>query len=198
MKKALLLGFLVLFCVQGLVAQRRITVKMASPIPENSPWGQSLNEIAREWERITNGLIEVIIYHSGMAGNENTIVRNLRLNQIQAAVLSTFGMYEISPEIMTLSVPFLIRNDDELDAVLTGIKPEMEERINRQGFFTLAWARVGWVKVFSRAPVFTPDDLKRQRLGTNGEQHELNQTFRTMGFQMIPVARTEILRSLSQ
>ena len=180
-----------------LFAQRKITLKMASPVPENTPWGQCLNKIASEWRRITNGEVEIVIYHNGVAGSEEAVVRNLRVNQIQAAVLSTFGMYELSPEIMTLSCPFLIRDDEELDKVLSGLKPELEETINSKGFFTLAWSRVGWVKVFSRAPVFTPGDLKRQKLGTNGEQAELNQAFKTMGFQMIPVARNDILIALN-
>jgi TRAP-type C4-dicarboxylate transport system substrate-binding protein len=191
-----LLAALLMLC-SSLFAQRKITIKMASPVPENSPWGECLNRIAGEWRRITGGEVELLIYHNGVAGGEDAVVRNLRVNQIQAAVLSTFGMYELSHEIMTLSCPFLIRNDDELDAVLTGLKPELEATINAKGFYTLAWARVGWVKVFSKAPVFTPADLKRQKLGTNGEQAELNQAFKSMGFQMIPVARNDILVALN-
>jgi TRAP-type C4-dicarboxylate transport system substrate-binding protein len=197
MKKIVLALILTLAFSVGLFAQRKITIKMASPVPENTPWGQCLNQIAAEWRRITGGEVEIVIYHNGVAGNEEAVVRNLRVNQIQAAVLSTFGMYELSPEIMTLSCPFLIRDDKELDLVLAGLKGELEEKINAKGFFTLAWSRVGWVKIFSRSPVFVPADLKRQKLGTNGEQAELNQAFKTMGFQMIPVARNDILIALN-
>ena len=125
------------------------------------------------------------------------MVRSLRVNQIQAAVLSTYGLYEISPEIMTLSCPFLIRDDDELDTVLAGVKGELEEKINGKGYFTLAWARVGWVKFFSKQPVYTPADLKKQKLGTNADQAEMNQVFKTMGFQVIPVAHNDILIALN-
>ena len=178
-------------------AQRPVTIKMASPVPENTPWGDFLNQLASDWKRITNGQVELIIYHNGVAGSEKEMVRNLRVNQIQAAVLSTYGLYEISPEVMTLSCPFMIRNDDELDAVLTGVKKELENEINEKGYFTLAWARIGWVKFFSKQPIFTPVDLKRQKLGTNADQAELNQVFKTMGFQMVPVARNDILVALN-
>lgn len=187
-----------LFIVQGLFAQQRtIVLKMASPVPENTPWGDCLNKIAAEWKRITNGEVEIRIYHNGVAGNEDTVVRNLKVNQIQMAVLSTFGLCEITPEIMTLSCPFFIRTDDELDLVLNALKPDLEQKMNDKGYYTLAWSRVGWVKVFSKAPVFVPADLKRQKLGTNGDQAELNQAFKTMGFQMIPVARNDILIALN-
>jgi len=170
---------------------------MASPVPENTPWGKFFNQLAVDWNKITNGEVELIVYHNGVAGNEKQVVRNLRVGQLQAAVLSTYGLYEISPEVMTMSCPFLIRNDDELDAVLAGLKGELEQKINSKGYFTLAWARVGWVKFFSKQPVFVPADLKKQRMGTNADQAEMNQVFKTMGFQMVPVARDDILIALN-
>ena len=190
-------ALVLIFLISPLFAQRKITIKMASPVPENTPWGKVLNQLAVDWKRITNGEVEMIIYHNGVAGGEKEVVRNLRVNQIQAAVLSTYGLYEISPEIMTLSCPFLIRDDNELDLVLAGIRDELEEKINGKGYFTVAWARVGWVKFFSKQPIFVPADLKKQRLGTNADQAEMNQVFKTMGFQMIPVARDDILIALN-
>ena len=189
---------LILILMTGSVfAQRTITIKMATQIPENTPWGQYLNQIAADWKRITNGEVEVIIFHNRTAGKEEAVVRNLRVNQLQAGVLSTFGLTEVTPEIMTLSCPFFIRNDDELDLVLREMKAELEEKINAKGFYTVAWSRVGWVKIFSKSPVLVPDDLKKQKLGTNGEYEKLNQAFKAMGFQMVPVAQDDILIALN-
>ena len=193
----LILLALLIVAVNPLFAQRKITIKMASPIPENTPWGKFFNQIASDWKRMTNGEVELIIYHNGIAGSEKDVVRSLRLNQIQAAVLSTLGLYEISPEIMTLSCPFLIRNDNELDLVLAALKGDLENKINSKGYYTLAWARVGWVKFFSKAPVFVPADLKKQRLGSSSDQAELNQVFKTMGYQMIPIGQNDILVALN-
>jgi len=178
-------------------AQRKITIKMASPVPENTPWGNYLNKIASEWKRITNGEVEIIIYHNRTAGKEEAVVRNMRVNQLQAGVLSTFGLTEIAPEVMTLSCPFFIRNNDELDLVLNEIKDELEAKVNGKDFITLAWAKVGWVKFFSKQPVFVPADLKKQKLGTINDFEQLNQVFKSMGFQLVPVTVDELLISLS-
>jgi TRAP-type transport system periplasmic protein len=188
---------LLIFLVSPLFAQRKITIKMASPIPESTPWGRFFNQMASDWRRITNGEVELIVYHNGVAGTESDVVRNLKINQLQAAVLSTLGLYEISPEIMTLSCPFLIRNDDELDLVLAEVTSSLEEKINSKGYYTLAWARVGWVKFFSKSPVFTPADLKKQRVGAVADQAELNHVFKIMGFQVVPVERNDILIALN-
>jgi len=192
----IILALFLIFLISPLFAQRKITIKMATPIPESTPWGRFLNQMAGDWKKITNGEVELIIYHNGVAGTESDVVRSLKLNQLQAAVLSTLGLYEISPEIMTLSCPFLIRSDDELDLVLDQVISGLEEKINSKGYYTLAWARVGWVKFFSKSPVFVPADLKKQKLGAVADQAELNRVFKTMGFQVIPIERNDILIAL--
>jgi TRAP-type C4-dicarboxylate transport system substrate-binding protein len=115
------------------------------------------------------------------------------MNQIQAAILSSFGLNNITPEIMSLSIPFLIRDNTELDLVLNELKPELERNINAKGFYTLAWSKAGWVKFFSKAPVFVPDDMKKQKLGTNENDPALMDAFKKMGYQMIPVSMNEVL-----
>jgi TRAP-type C4-dicarboxylate transport system substrate-binding protein len=152
--------------------------------------------MAREWNAATNGEVTMVIYHNSKTG-EADLLRQLNMNQIQAAMLSTLGMKLISPEIMTLSCPFLIRNNAELDLVLENLKGPLEQGISDRGYYTLAWSKVGWVRFFSKSPVFVPADLKRQRLGTSDAETELLDAFRAMGYQMTPIAMNQILVSLS-
>ena len=178
-----------------LYAQR--IIKVASMVPENTPWGGALNRMAAEWTQACNGQVVFQIFHNGVAGSELDVLRKLKLNQIQGAVFSTVGMSAISQEVMTLSVPFMIRTDDELDIVLNSAKDDLEKMITSKGFQVVAWARAGWVKVFSKTPVSSPADLKRMKMGTIAGQAELMQAFRSMGYQMIPVDITECVIALN-
>jgi TRAP-type C4-dicarboxylate transport system substrate-binding protein len=137
------------------------------------------------------------IFHNGVAGAELDVVRKLRLNEVQGAVLSTAGLSAIAQEVMTLSVPFMIRTDDELSAVLDNAKEDLERIITSKGFQIMAWARAGWVRFFSKPAFYTPTELRRIKLGTMTGQAEITQAFRTMGYQMIPVDEPSILISLN-
>ena len=179
-------------------AQRRKTVlKIASLVPENTAWGQALNAMSREWSVATNGNVELIIYHGGIIGEEDDVVRKLRLNQIQGAVLTSLGINLISPEVMSLSTPFLIRNDEELTLALDTFKPELDVNISKAGFYMLVWAKAGWVKIFSRNPVLVPADLKRQKVGVPPTMPELIQAFKTMGYQVVPQGYNDMLVGLN-
>jgi TRAP-type C4-dicarboxylate transport system substrate-binding protein len=197
--------FIILVCVLNpgavFAQRRRIVIKVASPVPEVTDWGKALNQISREWATITNGEVEFRVYHDGSQGkgNEQEMLTMLRAPRpsIQAAVFSSSGLNLISPGIMTLSAPFFIRDNNELDAVLTGLRGELESLVEKEGFVVLGWSRAGWVKIFSRSPVFVPNDLKRQKLGVNPLDDKMTHAFSTMGYQTIPVGLNDMLVSLS-
>ena len=186
----------VLFTPESVFAQRgnprggTVEVRLASPMPRNSDWGRTLDRIAAEWARVTNNGVRLRILHDGVEGGETKVISSLATNNIQAALLTSFGLAEICPPVMTLSAPFLIASDDELELVLQNVLPIFEGQISRSNFVVLAWSKAGWVNVFSKDPVFVPDDLRKHRVGTNPESGNLNLAFRTMGFNLV---ETEIV-----
>jgi TRAP-type C4-dicarboxylate transport system substrate-binding protein len=184
------------FCLAPLAAQRQITVKLVSQVPENTPWGKVLNRLATEWAQATNNEVKLQVYHNSKSGDPD-IIRQLNMNQIQIAMLSSFGLRQIAPEVMTISCPFLIRDNAELDKVLAEIKPGIDKKIESKGYHPLAWSKIGWVRFFSKKPVYVPADLKAQKLGTSETEPELLNAFKAMGFNMVPIAMNQILVNLS-
>ena len=195
--KKIFLGVLVLLLLAvpaiNVFAQRKLTIKLASLAPENTDWGAALNRMAADWARISNNEVELVVYHNGIQGNEDAVLQKLKGNAIQAGVFTSIGMSLISPEVITMSAPFFIRNDAELDLVLAEIKPELEKRINDRGFFMLTWAKSGWLKIFSKNPVFTPSELKRMKVGSSNDIPKLTQAFRSMGYQIIEISLNDLL-----
>ncbi|MDR2792723.1 MAG: TRAP transporter substrate-binding protein DctP [Treponema sp.] len=205
--KKLFLNFLIMTCTiamtmmlpVSLFAQRRgaaVEIKLASIVPDNTDWSRALDRLAKEWYNATNGQVVVSVYHGGQLGSlEKDLLRKLKGNTIQAAVFTSVGLSLIAPEVLTLSAPFFIRNDGELDYVINAVKSELEEKINRQ-YFMLAWAKSGWLKVFSRNPVRVPSDLKSQ-IVSSVEIPIMNTAFKSMGFQMQQTDYNGVLISLT-
>jgi TRAP-type C4-dicarboxylate transport system substrate-binding protein len=123
-------------------------------------------------------------------GGEQKTLSSMSTNNIQAALFTSFGLNTICPSIMTLSAPFLIRNEAELDLVLKEAKPLLDAQVNKTNYVVLSWSKGGWVNIFSKEPVLTPDDLRRQKMATNPDDSKLNAAFKAMGFNLI---ETEII-----
>ena len=174
-----------LFAQRGSVQAEILEVKVASPLPRESPWGRTLDRIASEWARITNNQVRLRVLHGGTEGSEAKMHLSLASNTIQAAVFTSFGLNAIDPIVMTMSAPFLIRTEAELTEVMKEVQGDLEARLNRGDYFLVAWSKAGFVNIFSKDPVFTPDDLKRQRIASNAEAEDMNTAFKTMGFQVV-------------
>jgi TRAP-type C4-dicarboxylate transport system substrate-binding protein len=193
---ALLAAAVALFPASAAQAQR-VTLKIASIAPENTPWGAALNKMAAEWKAVTGGQVELRIYHNGIAGSESDMLRKLKLGQIQGAVFTSFGLNEITREVLTLSCPFLIRDNDELDLALAGVRADLEAKIEAKGFKSVAWSKAGWVRFFSKSPVYLPEQLKSQKLATDPNDMALMQAFKSLGYQMVPIPMGETLMALN-
>jgi TRAP-type C4-dicarboxylate transport system substrate-binding protein len=181
-----ILGFLFLALPGGTVE-----IKLASSLPSNSDWGIILDRIAADWYRVSNGEVILSISHQ-RAGTEEQYLQWLRQNRFQAAVFTSSALNNVAPEIMALSIPFLIRNNEEFDAVLAEVRPLLDTKIEERGYKNLAWAKAGWVKIFSRSRVSVPNDLRRLKLGTSPSDKKFSDAFKALGFQMVGVSLTDI------
>jgi len=181
---SLFFGLNTVFAQRGRAQQETIEIRLASTRPRNSNWGRTLDLIAAEWARVTDNQVRVLVIHNGMAGDEDSLIAPLRSDNIQAALITPIGISEICPPVMTLRVPFLISNNTELDMVLQEILPVLDNYMSRTDFVAVCWYKGGWFNLFSREPVFEPDNLRRQRLSSDDVSRDINDTFRTMGINV--------------
>jgi TRAP-type C4-dicarboxylate transport system substrate-binding protein len=173
-----------------------LTIKVGSIAPDGSPWDRALKKIAAEWKSISGGTIEVKVYPGGIVGNETDMIRKMRIGQLQAAIFTSMGMSYIAPEEFSISLPFLVQNDNELDYLMKKTTPTFEKLIEKKGFIVLVWAKAGWVNFFSVKPVVYPRDLKPLKLSVAENDAELLQAWRVMGYNAIPLATNDLMTAL--
>jgi len=187
---------LVFAALLGPAGLSALTIKLGSLAPVGSPWEIAARRIAAEWERLSGGSVTVKIHAGGVAGDEPDMIRKMRIGTLNAALMTVTGLQGIFNGLKTLSYPLLIRNDDELSYVLDRMKPFFDQELSSRGFKPVFWSPSGWVYFFSRAPVVTPADLRRQKLWVwSGDPDEV-QAYQNAGFQTVTVAATDLMTSL--
>ena len=191
---ALSAGLLTLSSLQA--GQRPVNIKMASLAPDGSPWHQVLQEIAQDWRELSNNQVRLQIYAGGVIGDESDMVRKMRLSQVQAAALTAEGLSYIDKGIYGLSLPLLVDNYAELDWLRAQVEPELRRRFEEKEFVVLAWADVGWAYWFTRTPVRTPDDLRKQRIFTWAGDPHSPRLWKTAKFQAVSLSAMDVLPGL--
>jgi TRAP-type C4-dicarboxylate transport system substrate-binding protein len=178
--------FFALFVFLGSLVQGAVVIKIGSVAPSRSPWDKALQEVARDWERISNGTVEVKIYPGGIAGTEMDMIRKMRLGVLQGGVFTNMGLNKIERSVLALNIPFLFNSQEEFEAVFEKMQPEFESKLESQGFKVILWTLAGWVHFFAKEQVIYPDDLRKHKVSVTANDPELEQLWKKMGFQVVP------------
>ncbi|RLW69650.1 MAG: hypothetical protein B6D68_01825 [spirochete symbiont of Stewartia floridana] len=190
----ILLGILLMAGIPS--ALWSITIKLASPIPENTEWHNGLLKMADEWRTISDGKIRLRIYPGTIAGSEGDMVRKMRIGQLDAGIFSAFGMKFMVPETFVVTLPGLIKNDRELGYVMNNWIGRFDQRFREEGFELMAWTKAGWAYLFGDMPLVVPEVLQKQVLAIDNTETEIAAAFKSLGFNVATVSLTEIMVAL--
>jgi len=173
-----------------------VVIKIASIAPSRSPWDKALEKVANDWERLSNGSVQVKIYPGSIAGSEQDMIRKMRLGTLQGGVFSNMGMAKIDHSLTVLCIPFLFHSREEFNAVFERMKPTFEKIIEEKGFKTVLWTLAGWVNFFSKKPVIDPDDLKKLKISVTADFPEIEQVWKRMGYEVVPGGDADLMIQL--
>ncbi|HEX9733367.1 MAG TPA: TRAP transporter substrate-binding protein DctP [Thermoanaerobaculia bacterium] len=177
-------------------ADARVAIKMATLAPDGSVWDDLLREMGAEWQEATGGEVALRIYAGGVAGDEPDVIRKMRIGQLHAASLTIAGLSSLDPAFEIFEIPMFFRSYDELFHVLDEMRPTLEKRLEERGYVLLHWMHGGWVHFFSKKPIRTVDDLRRQKLFVWAGNDDLVQLWRKNGFQPVALAATDVMTGL--
>ncbi len=173
-----------------------IIIKLATLAPVGSPWYDVLQDVVQDWQEVTDNRVQVKVYPGGVAGDEGDLITKMRLDHIQAAAMTATGISEIDMGIWGLSLPLMLQDYNQLDWLRSQIEEELVRRLEEAGFMVLAWADVGWVYWFSRQPIYTPEDLQKQRIFTWSSGPNVEGLWKSGGFHSVSIAATDVLPAL--
>lgn len=194
-KKFLLAAFI--FCLMSqLIWAKKIVIKMATLAPEGTEWHGLLVELGQQWKVVTDGDVRLRIYPGGVVGDERDMIRKMRIGQIHGAAISNEGMTEINPYFTTFYMPMMYQSYDEVDFVRDRLSHELLNKTEENGFKILTMVDVGWAYWFSTEPIYTPDDLKNNKIFIWAGDYKSAQLYEKHGYQPVPLAMTDVLSGL--
>jgi TRAP-type transport system periplasmic protein len=185
-----------LFAAPRTFAQAAATeLKLGSLAPSGSLWHDVLMQMGSTWKKVTAGRIGLKVY-PGAQGDEVSLVRKMEIDQYQAASLTVVGLQRIDQAFNAFAIPLFYDSQDELVHVMGKLRPVIEERLAARKFQLLNYGYAGWVQVFSRAPIASLDDLKKQKIYTSAGDDKMVQWYKARGFNPQPLASTDVMLAI--
>jgi TRAP-type transport system periplasmic protein len=177
-------------------AARPIRVKLGTVAPEGSPWFDTVARIRERWKKASDGQVRMKVYGGGVAGDEEEVLRKIKVGQLHAATITGVGLSQMSRATLALQVPMLMRSYAELDYVRERMKPVLEKELREAGFVVLNWGDAGWVHFFSTEKAVVPEDFRDMRIMVGAKDPDTEAAWKAANFQPVPVSATDVLQGL--
>lgn len=174
-----------------------VRIRLATLAPKDTSFHKSLQTMGEKWRQASGSKVALTIYTDGTMGGEADMVRRMRVNQLQAAMLTVAGLLQIDESVTALQLmPMMFRDFEELDYVRDRLRPLLEKRMLDKGFVVLFWGDAGWVRFFSKQPALRPDDYKKMKMFVWSGDTRSIQVMKAIGINAVPLEQTDILTGL--
>jgi TRAP-type C4-dicarboxylate transport system substrate-binding protein len=191
----LLATCLALFAVNA--SAKNVVIKLATVAPKDSTWHEFLLDLDDKWREASGETVRLKIF-AGTLGDEDDIMRRIRIGQLDAATVTSAGLSTVHAAAKAFHIPLAFASYEELDYVQSRIAKTLEAVLKEKGIIVLSWGDAGWVHFFTKSPVRYPSDLQKQKLfvWAAGDATAVEELWKKMGFKPVPLSSVDMLPAL--
>jgi TRAP-type C4-dicarboxylate transport system substrate-binding protein len=173
-----------------------LTLKIATLAPAGTAWMNEMKQGADEIEKKTAGRVNLKFYHGGVMGNDASVHRKIRINQLQGGAFSSSGLGNVDTGIQALSLPMLFRSFDEVDRVRAQMDDRIKAHMADNGFIVLGISEGGFARIMSSKPIQTMEDIRASKVWIPEGDPLVEETFKAMGISAIPLPIADVFTGL--
>lgn len=165
-----------------------------------APRGSVAERAIRAWNTTlrerTGGSLAVRVYWGGSMGDETSMIRRMRIGDIEAASLTAAGLGELVRDTLVLQVPGVLTTAEEVDRVRAAYTDELRGRFTAEGWELLGWGDSGRVRLFSTTALVRPSDLRSRRVWVRDDDAIFHAVLDEAGANGVVVGVPEVLAGL--
>jgi TRAP-type C4-dicarboxylate transport system substrate-binding protein len=173
-----------------------IVLKFATLAPEGSAWMKTLRRVNRELESKTGGALKIRAYPGGVMGDDQTVLRKMRINQIHMAGITGLGLGSLCRDVQVLGAPFLFRNYEEVDYVLARVTEGLEGGFQEKGYVLLGWTEIGFIYMMSNKPLASLEALRGAKVWMPEGDLVSQAVLQKAGVSPVPLGISDVLLAL--
>lgn len=180
----------------GAQTEARSVLRLATLVPRNAVMTRAMARWNQDLAERTGGALSVRVYWGGSMGDERTMVRRMRIGQLDGASLTSTGLSIIHRPVLVMQVPGVFRTYEQVDRVRAAIGPELERGFESEGFALLGWGDSGRVRLFSDEPLTRPGDLRTRRPWVPRSDAVFHEVLAAAGATGVPLSVGEVFGAL--
>ena len=172
------------------------TIKIATLSPEGTFWMKHMRAGAKEIKEKTQGRVKFKFYPGGVMGNDDNVLRKIRIGQLQGGAITIGNLSQSTPDTTIYGLPYLFSSLDDAAEIRKTTDPMLSKIIEENGFVNFGFAQGGFTYLMSKEPIRSLDDL-RQRKSWIPEKSDVGlSVFRYVGVSPVSLSLSDVLTGL--
>ena len=163
-RKHLTLGISFLSLVLFTAASQAATLKIATLSPDGTSWMKNMRAAAKEIAKQTNNRVKIKFYPGGVMGDENAILRKMRINQLQGAAVTGGALTSFYKDANIYGMPFLFNSQQEIIHVRKYMDELILKGLEKKGLISFGLAEAGFAYIFSNSIIQSVSDLHKYKV----------------------------------
>ncbi len=156
-------GLTVLFLLIA-SSSHAVLFKIATLAPEGAFEVTQMRQASENISKLTQGRVQFKFFTGGVMGNDNSVLRKIRINQLQGGAVSTGALSTYYPDNQIYNLPLIFKSFEELDYVRERMDPVLVQGYEDAGFIIFGIAEGGFARIMSTQPVLSVEDLQKQKV----------------------------------
>lgn len=192
--KTYLLALAVLVSFNAIAAP----IKVGVLVPEGTGWAKNIKKMTTEIKEATKGNVEFKIYYGGSQGDEQDVLRKIRIGQLHGGIFTGKTLGDINGDIRVMEIPFTFNhNREKALATLQKLAPFFNQNFEKNKFKNLAMFEIGQVHMVSTKKVTDLNGIKSLKIWSWEGDPIVNTMFEAMNLIGVPLALPDVLSSLT-
>ena len=179
-----------------MAAAPSVSIKVATLAPDGSSWVQAIRDIDADIREATAGELGLRIYPGGVQGDEDVMIRKMRVGQLHAAGFGGIGVSRLFADVLAIETPFLFEDYEEIDYVLERMREFYTSGYERNGYVLLGWADVGFIHLLSKKPIAGVADMQKANVWRLQGEPITGVLFKKAKVRSVPLSIPDVLLGL--
>lgn len=190
-----------MICALGLLLSSTVfaaPIKVGVLAPEGTGWAKNIKKMVTEIKEATKGEVDIKIYYGGSQGDEQDVLRKIRIGQLHGGIFTGKTLGEINGDVRLLEIPFTFNHDKKQAlAALNEMNDFFNQKFLANKFVNLATFEIGHVYLFTQKKVEDLAGMKTVKIWLWDGDPVVTTLFETMKLIGVPLALPDVLSSLS-
>lgn len=173
-------------------------IKVGVLAPEGTGWAKNIKKMTTEIKEATKGNVDLKVYYGGSQGDEQDVLRKIRIGQLHGGIFTGKTLGEINGDVRVIEIPFTFYgNREKALKTLQNMSPFFNQKFEQSKFKALGIFEIGQVYFVAQKKVSNLNEIKNLKIWSWDGDPIVTGMFEAMNLNGVPLALPDVLSSLS-